>query len=207
MENKRGKFIVVDGIDGSGKGTIIKMMVAYIFFKDKTNHVFFTREPYISEFNGQIRKMLKENADPYLNAEIFADLLVKDRLVHADWIEAEIMRGHHVVSDRYKYSTLAYQQTQGLAFEKLVEMHKGILVPDLVIIPDVPVGEAIRRLTADNLRDFKEVFERDCGFMEKLRQNYLKLPQQFPEENIKIFTGSSSTEIFEKAKIEIDKIL
>lgn len=203
---KRGKFIALEGIDGSGKGTIMKKIAAYIFDKQKTNHVLMTREPYISEYYYEIRRLLKENVDPYENAELFADLWVKDRRVHVSWIEKELIAGHHVISDRYKYSTLAYQQTQGISLERLIEMHEGILIPDLVIIVDVPVEEAIRRADNDKKRNFKEVFEKK-EFQEKLRRNYLDLPRHLPGENIVILTGESSDIIFEKAKLEIDKIL
>ena len=203
--NKKGKFIVLDGIDGCGKGTILKKIAAYLFNKEKTSHVLLTREPYISEYNAEIRRMMKENVDPYDNANVFADLFVKDRKVHADWIQKELVAGHHVVCDRYKYSTLAYQQTQGISLEKLIEMHEGVLIPDLAIIVDVPVEEAIRRADKDKNRNFKEVFERQ-EFQEKLRTNYLTLLKDLPKENIVILRGVSSDIIFEQIKIEIDKI-
>lgn len=203
---ERGKFIALDGIDGCGKGTIMKKVAAYLFDKLKTHHVLMTREPYISKYHDEIRRMMKENVNPYDNADIFADLFVKDRKAHAEWIESELRAGHHVVSDRYKYSTLAYQQTQGISLEKLIEMHKGILVPDLVIIPDIPVEEAIRRAAADKNRDFKEVFEKDRHFQEVLRNNYLALAKALPEENIVVLRGESSDVIFEQARTEIDKL-
>jgi len=204
---ERGKFIALDGIDGCGKGTIMKKIAAYLFDKQKTHHVLMTREPYISKYNAEIRRMMKENVDPYENADIFADLFVKDRKEHAKWIEKELLAGHHVVSDRYKYSTLAYQQTQGISLDELIKMHKGILIPDLIIIPDVSVEEAICRASVDKKRDFKEVFEKDKNFQETLRNNYLELAKYLPEENIVILRGDSSDIIFEQAKKEIDKVL
>lgn len=203
----RGKFIVLDGIDGCGKGTIMKKIAAFLFDRVKTAHILLTREPYISKYHDEIRRMMKENVNPYENAEIFADLFIKDRKVHAKWIEKELAAGHHVISDRYKYSTLAYQQTQGILLEKLIKMHEGILVPDLVIIPDVPVEEAIKRATADKNRNFKEVFEKNKNFQEVLRVNYLELVKALPEENIIVLKGESSDIIFEYAKKEIEKIL
>ena len=202
----KGIFIALEGIDGCGKGTVMKKIAAYIFDKQKTNHVLMTREPYISEHYYEIRRLLKENVDPYENAELFADLWVRDRKVHVAWIEKELIAGHHVISDRFKFSTFAYQQAQGIPLEKLIEMHKGILIPDLVIIVDIPVEEAIRRANKDKSRAFKEVFEKK-EFQEKLRRNYLDLPNHLPGENIIILTGESSDIIFEKAKIEIDKVL
>ncbi len=79
---KRGKFIVIDGIDGSGKGSIAKMLAQYIFEKSKANHVFLTREPYHSQYLAEIRQILKQSTDPKANAEKLAELFVNDRKDH-----------------------------------------------------------------------------------------------------------------------------
>jgi dTMP kinase len=204
---KRGKFIVIDGIDGCGKSTIALKIATHIFNKNKTTNVFITREPYNSKYAPEITTMLKESDDAYANAEIFADLFIKDRHIHTVWIEKELAAGHHVICNRYKYSMLAYQQTQGIPLKKLIEMHEGMLVPDLVIIPDISVETALHRIAADTNKSFKEVFVKDRKFQEKLQQNFLNLPKQLSEENIVILTGETSNEIFEKSKPEIDKII
>jgi dTMP kinase len=206
---EKGKFIVVDGIDSCGKGTIVKKLVAYIFDKKKTHHVFITREPYISKHNAKIRRLLNETVNPKDNAELFADLWVKDRKVHVEWIEKELTAGHHVVSDRFKYSTFAYQQAQGISLQTLIEMHKGILTPDLVVIVDLPVEVAIKRGGKDKKRKIMEVFEREehRAFQEKIRANYLKFPKIFPKERIVIIDGNSSKErVFKDACIEVEKL-
>lgn len=204
---KRGKFIVIDGINGCGKDTIAKMTADYIFTKNKTAHIFITREPYISKYSSEILSMLKDGKDAYANADMLADLFIKDRKTHLIWIEKELAAGHHVICSRYKYSMLAYQRTQGIPLYKLLKMHEGMLVPDLVIIPDVSVEETIRRIAMDKHKTFQEVFSKDKLFQEKLQNNYLDLPKQIPEENIIILTGETSSEIFQKAKPEIDKIM
>ena len=51
----KGKFIVIDGLDGSGKGTQVKLIANYFFDSDKKNHIFLTREPYNSEYYEEIR--------------------------------------------------------------------------------------------------------------------------------------------------------
>lgn len=203
---QRGKFIVLDGIDGSGKGTQAKLLADYLFDRDKKNHVFLTREPYNSEYYTEIRRLLKEGTNPKDNAELLAELFVKDRKVHAGLIEEFLIRGVYVVCDRYKYSTLAYQQTQGISLVKLIEMHKGIFVPDLAIIFDMPVEIALKRVKNSN-RSHEEVFEQR-GFQEKLRQNFLALPVALPDEKIIVIDGNQSVaEVFEAIKKETDKIL
>lgn len=207
MDIERGKFIVIDGLDGSGKGTQVKLLADYLFDRDKKNHVFLTREPYNSEYYAEIRRLLKEGADPKDNAEILAGLFVQDRRVHADIIRDFLRRGIHVVCDRYKYSTLAYQQAQGISLEKLLKMHEDVLRPDLAIIVNVPVEVAFERIIKDSNRSHQEVFEQK-EFQEKLRENFLALPKQLPDEKIVIIDGNKPVEkVFEFIKKEVDLIL
>lgn len=207
MERKRGKFIVFDGLDGSGKGVQAKKLHNYLFDKDKKNHVLLTREPYYSEYYEEIRKILKESKNPRDNAERLAELFVADRKEHIKILKPDLKEGVHVVCDRYKYSTLAYQQTQGVPLEKLIKMHDGVLIPDLILIVDVPAEVAMKRIAEDAGREYKEVFE-DLAFQEQLRKNFLALPKQFPEERIIVIDGNRSVlEVFESVKQEVDKLL
>lgn len=203
----RGKFFAIDAPDGSGKGTQVMRLATYLFNKDKSNNVFVTREPYRSKYYQEIRRILKESGDPKENAETLAHLFVEDRKVHVGLIERHLRDGDFVISDRFKYSTLAYQQTQGIPLLKLIEMHKGIMVPDLTVILDVPANIAMGRLARDSGREYKEVFEK-LEFQEKLRKNYLNLPKQLPGERIVVIDGSgSAAEVFDSIRKEVDKVL
>ncbi|MDP3999769.1 MAG: dTMP kinase [bacterium] len=206
---KRGKFIVLDGVDGCGKGTQAKLLTAYIFDKSKDNHVCLTREPYRSRYYQEIRRLLKSGLDPLANALRLAWLFVADRKVHVKMIFRHLREVHHIISDRYKYSTLAYQQAQGVSLKKLIAMHRGILVPDLTIIVDVPIKVALQRIKKDikGGKRYKEVFEQKA-FQEKLRKNMLALPKQLPKERIVVINGNQSKEkVFEAIRREVDKIL
>ena len=204
----QGKFIVLDGMDGAGKTTQVMKLVEYIFKKDKRNHIVLTREPYASEFGLEIRRLLAESTDPMQNGPRMTELYVNDRKIHVEKIiTPSLAKGMQVLCDRYKYSTLAYQQTQGIPLQKLIEMHKGMPIPDLALIFELPAQIAIERLTKDSIRKRKEVFER-IEFQEKLRHNYLALKDQLPNENIVIIDASKSVEeMFSQIKVETDKIL
>jgi dTMP kinase len=207
VERRRGKFIVLDGVDGSGKGTQVKLLAEYIFDKEKSRHLFLTREPFISKYYQKIRDILRQSKNPAANAEKLTKLFVADRKAHAKIIQYLLDAGIDVISDRYKYSTLAYQQTQGVAFKKLIEIHKEILIPDIAILIDVPVNVALRRIALDSGRSHKEVFETK-DFQEMLRQNFLKLPKQLTDEKIIVVNGNSSVKkVFDSIRTEIDKIL
>ena len=207
MGKPRGKFIVFDGLDGAGKGVQAKKLHNYLFDKDKKNHVLLTREPYYSEYYEEIRRILKETKNPKDNAERLAELFVADRKEHVRVLERDLADGNQVVCDRYKYSTLAYQQTQGVPLGQLIKMHEGVLVPDLVLIVDVPAEVAMKRIAEDAGREYKEVFE-DLEFQEQLRKNFLALPAQLPNERIIVVDGNRSVkEVFEDVKKEADKLL
>jgi len=204
----QGKFIVIDGMDGSGKTTQIMKIVNYIFKKDKRNHLVLTREPYASDFGLEIRRLLAESTNPMENGLKMADLFVSDRKVHVEKIIApSLAKGMQVLCDRFKYSTLAYQQTQGIPLQRLIEMHKGMVVPNLVLIFDLPARIAVERMSKDGIRGRKEVFEK-LEFQEKLRHNYHALKEQLPNENIVIVDASKSIEeVFSQLKAEVNKIL
>ncbi|OGY67917.1 MAG: dTMP kinase [Candidatus Zambryskibacteria bacterium RIFCSPLOWO2_01_FULL_45_43] len=203
MTTPRGKFIVLDGIDGAGKGYQAKRLVDYLFEKDKANHVLLTREPFRSK---EIRRLLKENDSPYQDAEKLAELFAADRREHLILIENVLAQGVHVVCDRYKYSTLAYQQTQGVSFDRLVAMHLGMAVPDLVLILDLPASVACARVIKDRGRAHKEVFEEE-QFQSKLRQKYLDLKGQLRKELIVVINGDQPyAEVFQSITEEADKL-
>lgn len=187
---KRGRFIVFEGIDGSGKGTQFSMFADYLFKLNKYNHIILTRNPWKSrEIRGILR--LEESAEK--QAEKLAELFVNDRKEQAsEIIVPNLRKGIDVISDRYLLSTICYQQAQGMSAEKLKLMHRGVLVPDLIFILDIPAEVAGKRIKKDSR--FEQKFEKDLDFLERVRQNYLKTPELFPESNIVIIHGNQTPE-------------
>ena len=202
---KRGLFVSFEGIDGCGKSTQARMLADYIFELSKYNHVLKTREPYDNE---KIRKMLVAQADPYSHGVELAKMFIEDRKNHVKkLISPTLKSGGYVISDRYSFSTLAYQQTQGVPLKKLVEMHRGLPIPDLVFIVDVPAEVALKRMKKDSVRKTEQKFEKDKEFITQLRKNYIELTK-LPNHHIIIVDGTKSIEqIFEKQiKYEFDRL-
>lgn len=172
---KRGKFVVFEGIDGSGKSTQIKMCASFIYDLSKEYDVYMTREP-TRNFK-EIRTVMA--AGEQVTTEWYAGMFVKDRRRHVeDHIEPALARGTHVLCDRYKHSTLAYQNAQGIPMERLQEMHAGLLVPDLTIVFDCEAVTAYTRIQGT------DVFEKDREFQEKLRGIYLSLGSVLTGERV-----------------------
>jgi dTMP kinase len=192
-------FIVFDGIDGCGKSAQMDLLANYLFYVSKYNHLMLTREPYKAR---EIREILKKEEPAEEKAEKLTELFLKDRKEHVEEIILPNLKNNFIViCSRYKYSTIAYQSAQGQDIQKLAKMHEGLPVPDFVFIIDTPSKTAEERMNTDSAAREKHKFEKDTEFLEKVRQNYLKMPEVFPDENIIILDGNKSIEeIFKDIK-------
>jgi len=204
----KGVFIVIDGMDGSGKGEMVKLLHNYLFSKDKSYSILTTREPTNGTYGKEIRKILAKEKDPNLNAEKIFDLFIKDRKEHVNSVIIPFLKKLNgeqvniVICDRYYYSTIAFQATQGLNIETLVEKNKKFPVPDIAFIMDVKPEIALERIK----RREKEKFEQ-LDFMNRLREKFLELPK-FLKDNISIVDASKELyDVFEGIKKETDKML
>lgn len=202
---KRGKFIVFEGIDGCGKSTQLWKLAKHISDLSKYNHLLLTREPYQKK---EIREILKQDESPEEQAEKLAELFVEDRKQHInDLILPALEKGKWILSDRYKHSTISYQAAQGLSHEKLIQMHQGLQIPDATFIIDLPTEVAKKRMQTDEIRSAEQKFEKSTEFQEKVRQNYLKSKQLHPNENIFIINGDRTVEeIFNQVREIFDEL-
>jgi dTMP kinase len=201
-------FIVFDGIDGCGKSTQLSMLHDYLFKKDKRVRILTTREPTAGKYGMQIRKMLAEHKNPYSDSEKLLNLYVKDREDHLENAVKPFLKkdGENisiVLCDRYYYSTIVYQQAQGIELDKVIELSKGFLKPDLAIILDLHPETALHRISKERAI---EKFEK-LDFMKKLREGFSKLKDFLDDNIVYIDTSGSRTVTFEKIKKQVDKLL
>ncbi len=194
-----GIFIVVDGIDGCGKGEQIKRLHNFLFEADKRNVILTTREPSYGTYGVTIRKILKEDKDPYEKAEDLLELYSNDREEHLKTTIKPFLNEESgemkkfVICDRYYYSTYAFQQAQGITFERIHEVQKNFLKPTIAFILDVPPEVALSRINKS--RDEVEKFEK-LEFMEKIRNYFLKLKEQLDDNIVIIDASKSKDEVF-----------
>lgn len=205
---KKGMFIVIDGIDGSGKSEIVKMLHNYLFSKHKKYRILTTREPTNGKYGKQIRRMLREEKDPIRNRERLVELFIKDRKEHLkNTIEPFLEKSNRhelniALCDRYYYSTIAFQGAQGLSIKDIIAKNRAFRKPDIAFILDVKPSIALERIEYRK----KEKFEQ-LKFMERIRENFLKLPKLL-KENIKIIDASKPLKnVFGSIRKEIDNIL
>jgi dTMP kinase len=188
----RGKFIVLEGIDGSGKRTQLEML-ARAFRKRGLRfrqisfpryHGFFGR--LVAEFlNGRFGPLAK--VDPHFSALLYAG----DRLEAKPAIEAELASGKWVLADRYIGSNLAHQgaraprkeRRQFLKWLQELEYKVYALPPeDLVIYLRVPASEAHRLVGEKGARRYtrrrRDILEASMAHLEAASQVYDKLARQ-----------------------------
>jgi dTMP kinase len=202
-------FIVLDGIDGSGKGEQLKRLHNFLFEKDKRNVILTTREPTYGIYGAKIRKILKQDTNPYEKSDLLLELYTKDREEHLKEIvnpflfneSGEIRK--YVLCDRYYYSTYAFQNAQGVPFEKIREMQKNFLKPTVAFILDLPPEVAFERINKN--RESKEKFE-ELEFMKKLRENFLALKNKLDDNIIIIDASKSKEDVFNQILEHLKKL-
>jgi dTMP kinase len=139
----RGYFICVEGLDGSGKTTQARLLVKKL---NKTCHAVYTAEPSVGHIGDLIKKR-------YLQVEKRCSVVVEALLFAADRVEhltKEVLpaldEGKTVVSDRYVFSSLAYQGAAGLDLDWIEKVNAQAVCPDLAIFVDVDPETVVRRL-------------------------------------------------------------
>ncbi len=189
-----GIFIVIEGIDGAGKSTQAKLLAQW--FEKRGYEVILTKEPTDTAFGKLIRRLVltggKEGIidGARISHEAEALLFAADRAEHVHkLIKPSLESGKVVISDRYFYSSLAYQWARGLDLQWLIDLNRFAVRPDLVILLDLPVKESMRRI---NGRSIKTEFDKIVELQRKVRENYLKLAEMFPE--IRIVNAQNSIE-------------
>jgi dTMP kinase len=159
-------YICLEGIDGSGKSTQIVLLEKWL--NDCGHDVLRIFEPTDSPIGQLIREMLR---NPEAEEEDFqktlALLFAADRMVLMDTIKTSEESNKIVISDRCFYSSIVYQNDA----EWLYEINKFIRKPDMVILLDLDVDNALKRC------DGKDSFENKL-FLEKIRKKYLKLAEE-----------------------------
>jgi|SRR3989338_2023108 len=197
---KRGKFIVVDGINACGKTTQIKNLWDLIYVENNIPLIT-TFEPNekISDYGKKAREILKSVGDPYSKAIEAIEAFSKDRNNHNKSFAHNLSDGYYVLTGRYWYSTFAYQHAQCVSYKNIAENNKGLIVPDLTLILDVTVEESWRRRRKEKRRKF----DSDYDFMESVRKNYLELPTILPklmnDSSIRVIDGmGTEDEVWER---------
>lgn len=175
MKKRRGLFIVLEGLDGSGTTTQTRKLLNYL--SGKRLDALATQEPTDEPVGKLIRDSLSGKiTSPQTNARIgFSEgalclLFAADRTEHSRLIENARQRGTHVICDRYVLSSIAYQSLDpAITPQRVIDINRGCSVPDVTFFLRVPVSECLTRLK--NRKDAPTVYERN-DILTRIDRNY-----------------------------------
>ena len=179
MQHILDRFIVIEGLDGSGTTTQMKAVTEALDQAGVNCHATF--EPTSSALGNLVRSVLRKEVvtTPLALAMLFsADR--EDHLHHPiTGIVERLSQGAVVVSDRYLFSSLAYQSVD-CGFERVSQLN-DFPIPKYIVYIDTPVEACLKRIESrDNA---KELFEQQ-EFLEKVKDNYELIFSELPEETV-----------------------
>jgi len=192
---KKGKFIVIEGLDGSGSTTQINLLAKYL--KEKKVKVITTKEPTDNVIGGLIRGAL---TNVYTLPESTLQLLfAADRGHHLQrMVEPALEKGFVVISDRYFWSTVAFGSLT-LDRNWLMGLQKYFRMPDFTIILKVSPRECMKRITEN--RSHIELYEKE-NKLKNVWKTYLWLKRKFSKK-IDIVDGEGKIEDVNRRIIKI----
>jgi dTMP kinase len=178
----KGRFIVFEGIDGSGKTTQLKLLGERL--EQRGYRFLYTREPGGTPIGEAVRKILLDPQHNELNPVAEALLYAAARAQHvAQVIKPALLDGQIVLCDRFVDSSLAYQGfARGLSIELLERINEPAtagLRPDLVLLLDFVSAAGLERIAGAG-RAADRIEQEDLAFHHKVRDGYFTLAGRDP---------------------------
>ncbi|MCA9296107.1 MAG: dTMP kinase [Phycisphaerales bacterium] len=204
FDRLRGRFIVFDGPDGSGKTTQFHRFAAAC--RSHGLAVCEVREPGGTPIGEQIREILLDpaNHDMSLRCEMMLYMASRAQLIEQT-IRPALMSGELVLADRFISSTLAYQGTAGgMSQEEILAVGRvaiGSIWPHLTVVFDVDADTAAERLNP--LLDRME--QKGQAFHTRVRQGYLAQAQATPDQYLVIDARATEADVHERLLDGISK--
>ena len=201
-----GLFISFEGIDGCGKSTQADLLRSYL--ESKGEQVELLREPGGTALSEQIREILLNPNNDKMDPSTELILLSASRAqLTREIIIPALERGNVVICDRYADSTLAYQgYGRGINLEWLEKLNAFAtagLKPDITLLVDLPVDEALNRMQS---KSFDRIEMEGIEFLEKVRSGYLELTDRFSKRYFMIDGMETIEEMSKKIINKIEEI-
>ena len=206
QSNNKGKFIAFEGIDGSGKSTQIRILAERLKMQGDTCYT--TMEPTDSPIGSLIHQIMTGRIKT--DNKVIAALFVADRLDHllndVDGIVSKVNEGITVLTDRYYFSSYAYQSVD-MPMDWIIqanEQSSQILRPTVNIFIDTDPDIAMERIARN--RFHRELSEKKSRLIE-VREKYLEAFEKRKDvERVMIIDGNRSEreiaeDIWEKLQI------
>ena len=201
----KGKFITIDGVEGSGKSTQIDLICSYL--QRKGIDIVRTREPGGTDLGEKIRSLLLDvdNKEMHSDTELLLMFSSRNELIQNKIIPA-LNKGSWVVSDRFTDASFAYQGGGRMLdlnrISKLESWVLGEFQPNLTLFLDVSVDVGMQRVEARAAKDRIELEER--AFFERVRSVFIDRSKSYPERIKLIDASGSISEIHNNIKLFLD---
>lgn len=170
----RGRFITLEGIEGSGKTSCLSLIEAHL--KDQGIPLISTREPGGTALAEEIRHLLLAHRQENMSHDTELLLMFAARSEHlARLIQPALAAGTWVICSRFTDSTYAYQGGgRGLSLNKIETLEKFVhesLQPDLTFLLDLPAEIGLQRARAR--AELDRIESEEIAFFERVRTAYL----------------------------------
>lgn len=191
-----GRFIAIEGPDGSGKTSIIQVLRQKL--EQDGLEVVTTREPGGSPIAEQIRQVILDVDNHAMDVRTEALLYAASRRQHlVETILPNVQAGKLVISDRFVMSSLAYQgMARGIGLDPVWAINQFAIdgqMPDLTLLVDVPAEVGLERIqAAKGQRQYDRLDRESLAFHQRVRQTYLDLAQDWAD--LEILDGQKSIE-------------
>jgi dTMP kinase len=189
MDNEnKGKFIVIEGGDGSGKDAQVASAIKELH----SENIIFTREPGGTRVGNEIRKLLLNEKSFDMKARTELLLFYASRAQHVEEVIAPALNaGQNVVSNRFSLSTIAYQiygrkQPEYLTLcETLDNAVVGNYKPDFTVFLDIDPKHAMEKIRG-RVDENNRFDDEDIEFYERVREGYLAHLKKIPHKIIDV---------------------
>ena len=199
-----GKFITLEGIEGSGKSVQLHLLEEEL--NKRKVRFLITQQPGGTPFGKEVGQILlqREGAQREPTAELL--LYLADRYQHLkEVIEPSLTQGLHVLCDRYHDATLAYQgHARGLGFPMVDQLAKilALRIPDLTLVLDLEVEIGLKRARARNQKENSENWGRfeaeNLDFHRRVKEGYQLLVQREPDRVLMVDASGTPEGVFKK---------
>lgn len=200
----RGRFIVVEGVEGVGKTTQVGRLVAFLEGADLA--VVVGREPGQTSVGEGIRELLLHGTRSLLPPRTELHLILAARAAYvAEIVEPALAAGKWVVSDRFDLSTFAYQgYGTGIDRERIAAMNHDVtsgLVPDLYLVLDLGVEEGMARRAGEE-RSWDRFESAGLAFLRRVRRGYVELAES-RDNAVLVSAGGTPGEVEGRIRREV----
>jgi dTMP kinase len=208
-----GLFITLEGIDGVGKSTQLRLLASYL--RKHGGRVCVTREPGGTRIGEQIRRVLLASRNTELATLAELALMYAARAQHLwEVIRPALARGDIVLSDRFNDASFAYQgygrRLNARAVRALDRIICGATQPDLTLLLDMVPRIALQRTTIreGGIKSRHRRFElAGLQFQEQVRKGYLAIARRNPKRVKVVNAGRSIERVQDEIRQIVDKFL